>query len=550
MPSIYLFYVFMSALFVALILIPPIQQLSVRFGQLDLPDERKIHSGRISRLAGIAIFAAVMFAVILFCEFDRPVRGFLAGGLIVFATGLYDDLIGLRARWKLAGEVLAAFVAIMVGDISLHTLGDIFGFGNIDLGIFSIPFTVLGIVGVTNALNLLDGLDGLSGGIAAIAATALGFLAFVSGNSQLLLLATALVGAVLGFLKFNTYPAKIFMGDCGSLFLGFSLALLSVMLCSAPGSRISAPTPLVILAVPIVDSLIVMVKRARLGRPLFLPDNNHIHHRLLDIGIGHEGSVVIIYILGYLAAIFGVISNSLPDSLRLFSVVLIYFLLSSLHLLIRPEYLSGIAGALGNVLLRSSPAFSIMLHAAGRIVSVLKYLIIAVISLPLFLNADTLGFVPVIAGSMLLLNILLFFLTNDVSNRFLHSVIYLEGAFLVFIIENYGRRPMADMISLHQLSHIIFIVIFICCGLKIFLDRKLRELMDSPLDFLLFFTVISIPILPASFTGPFHLLTVAAKSVILFAAFRLVLMEKARRNRRVLFATMLSLLLLCVKGIV
>lgn len=550
MPSIYLFYVFMSALFVALILIPPIQQISVLYGHQDLPDERKMHIGRISRLAGIAIFAAFMFAVILFCDLDKPLRGFIAGGLIVFVTGLYDDLMGLRARWKLAGEVLAAFVAIMIGDISLHTVGNLFGFGDINLGIFSIPFTVLGVVGVTNALNLLDGLDGLSGGVAAIAATALGFLAFMSGNSQLCFLATALVGAVLGFLKFNTYPAKIFMGDCGSLFLGFSLALLSVMLCSSPDSMISAPTPLIILAVPIVDSLIVMVKRTRLGRPLFLPDNNHIHHRLLGIGIGHQGSVVIIYILGYLAAILGVLSNSLPDSLQLSSVVLIYLLLSSLHLLIRPEYFSDVVVFVNNLSLRSSPAFSVILHFAGRIVPTLKYLILAVISLPLFLYADMLGFVPIIAGSMLLLNLLLFYLTKDVSNRFLHSVIYMEGAFLVFIVENYGRRPIADMISLHQLSHVFFIVIFICCGLKIFLDRKLMQLMDSPLDFLLFFTVISIPILPESFIAPFHLLTVAAKSVILFTAFRLVLMEKVRRNRRVLFATMLVLLLLFLKAIV
>jgi len=174
MPNVYLFYISVTALFVVLILIPPITRLAVNFGKLDVPDDRKVHSGDIPRLAGVAIFLAFLFPVFIFCEIDRPLRGFLAGAIVIFATGLYDDLIGLRPRWKLAGETVAALMAVLVGNVAVNSLGNLFGNGDIQLGMLAVPFTILGIVGVTNAINLLDGLEGLAGGVSAIACVAFG----------------------------------------------------------------------------------------------------------------------------------------------------------------------------------------------------------------------------------------------------------------------------------------------------------------------------------------------------------------------------------------
>lgn len=538
----------MTSLFVALVLIPPITRLAVNFGKLDVPDARKVHRGKIPRLAGVAIFMAFLAPIVLFCEIDRPIRGFLAGGIIVFITGLYDDLVGMRPRWKLAGEIVAALLAVLVGDIAIHNLGDLFGNGDVQLGMLAVPFTILGIVGVTNAVNLLDGLDGLAGGISAIAAVALGMLAYTSGNGHLLVLTVAMTGALFGFLKFNTYPARIFMGDSGSLFLGYSLSIFAIILCVEKNSQISAITPLIILMVPIVDTLMVMVTRLRSGRPLFAADKNHIHHRLLGIGFGHKATVIIIYSLSYLMAIVGISSSRVAGYQQLLLLVPIVLLLTLLHRCITPKMLDWLPQLRSDESLRQTAGYRLLLQYSGRIFSLVKCLAIALVFLCIFLPA---GYSPnalVIASLLLLLSVSLIFTIQDWGNRFLHVIIYLDGAYLVYLVENFGRLPLVGALTLNSVSHWLFLLLFACCGLKIYIDRRSRVLMHSPLEYLLLFIVISVPLLPAEFTAHYHLLTVAAKSVILFAAYRIVLLQRARRNRRIIVATLMALLVVAAKG--
>lgn len=230
MPKIHLFYIFLTSMLTSLVLIPPISRLATSIGVYDDQDERKLHSGAIPRLGGIAIFFAVLLSVILFSEINLQIRGFLAGAVVIFLTGLTDDLAKIVPVKKLLGEVLAAWVATVLGNLQINSIGNLFGGGAIELGYLSIPFTVFAIVGVINAVNLLDGLDGLAGGVTAIAACAIGLIAYLTGHNNLAVLCMALLGGVVGFLKFNSYPARIFMGDGGSLFLGYCLAVLSVQL--------------------------------------------------------------------------------------------------------------------------------------------------------------------------------------------------------------------------------------------------------------------------------------------------------------------------------
>jgi UDP-GlcNAc:undecaprenyl-phosphate GlcNAc-1-phosphate transferase len=548
MPSITIFYILLSALFVVLILVPPITRLAVNLDKVDIPDARKIHSGKIPRLAGIAIFLAVLFSILLFCDITRPVRGFLAGGVIIFATGLYDDLIGLQPRWKLLGEILAALTAVLIGDVALYNLGNLVGTGDIHLGWLAIPFTVLGIVGVTNAINLLDGLDGLAGGISAIAAVALSLLAYLAGNQQLLYLLVALLGAILGFLKFNTYPARIFMGDSGSLFIGYSLALFAVILCGGTTSHISAVTPLLILVVPIVDTFIVMFNRWRRGLSLSSPDNSHIHHRLLGVGFGHKATVIILYTLSYLMAIIAIALSRLPDYQQLGFLVPIVLILAFLHRYINPQMLDGLPVLRSDESLRQSPGYRLLFHYSGKLLSLVKYLVLVVVLLAILLPADLSTHAPIVALLLLLLSLTVLVMTRDWGNPFLYFIIYVDGAYLLFLLENFGRTSHIAGFSLLSLSHALFLLLLLCCGLRLYIDRRSRNLMHSPLEYLLFFLVVSVPLLPAEFLQRYDLLTVMAKTVILFAAYRMVQLRKGRRHRRVVVVTLLTLLVVAVKG--
>lgn len=548
MPSITLFYILLTALFVVLILIPPITRLAVNLDKVDVPDERKIHTGKIPRLAGIAVFIAVLFSLLLFCDITRPVRGFMAGGVVIFVTGLYDDLVGLRPRWKMMGEVVAALMVVLIGDIALHNLGNLFGTGDIQLGLLAIPFTVLGIVGVTNAINLLDGLDGLAAGISTIAAIAFSLLAFLAGNQPLLYLIVALLGALLGFLKFNTYPARIFMGDSGSLFIGYSLSVFAVILCTGQERPISAVTPLLILVVPIVDTFIVMVTRWRRGLSLTAPDNSHIHHRLLGVGFGHKATVIIIYALSYLTAIIGISINGLADYQQLLILLPIALLLILLHRYVHPRILDDLPFLRSDESLRQTSGYRVLRYYSGNILSLMKYLVILLVILGIFLPVHLSINSPIVSLLLLALSVAVLVMTRDWGNRFLQIIIYADSAYLLFLIENFGRSSGLAGLSLSIVSHGLFLLLLFCCGLRFYIDRRSRNLMHSPLEYLLFFLVVSVPLLPTEFLLRYHLLTVMAKTVILFAAFRMVQLHSGRRHRRIVTATLLTLLVVAVKG--
>lgn len=409
MPTVHLFYIFLTSLLTSLVLIPNISRLAVSIGIFDGPDQRKCHTRSVPRLGGIAIFFAVVLGLILFTEVDRHIRGFLAGAVIVFLTGLTDDLEQISPYKKFLGQLLAALIVTLVGDLRLTSIGDLFGWGEIRLGYLSIPFTVFGIVGTTNAINLLDGLDGLAGGVTAVAAAAIGVLAYLVGHHALIGMSAALLGGVLGFLKFNRYPARIFMGDGGSLFLGYSLAVLSILLVEhtrAHGQG-SVLTPLVILAVPVFDTIFVMGKRLLSRRALFMPDRSHIHHRYMELGLDHRSTVVLLYALCYFLAAYAVLFRHLPDRLQLVNLVLllVFFCLSNSAL---AGMLTGHRdGFLGECQSFLNVAYRCLLRCFTCLLLLLKYLVPALLILPFFTSVDSFSFaissVFILTGILLLL---------------------------------------------------------------------------------------------------------------------------------------------------
>jgi len=547
MPLINLFYILATSALICTILVPYVAQLSVRIGGLDKPDERKVHLLATPRLGGIAIFCSLLFTVIFFCTIDPQIKGLLAGAIIIFLTGLADDLTGLSPRQKFAGEFLAAGLAVFVGDICVRNLGNPFGLGIIELGPLAVPFTIIGIVGLINAINLLDGLDGLAGGVCAIACVTFAIISFISGNAILMGLSVALLGSLLGFLRYNHHPAIIFMGDSGSLMLGYFMGVFSVMLATCCARSVSPYIPLMVLGVPILDTLVVMVNRKRAGKRLFLPDKTHLHHRLLDLGIGHRATVLIVFGLSYLLSLIAILGRRLSDGILLallvFGALTVYALLAYLSRNGRRERF----GLSSEASLHITKGVRSLVHRSGFLSVGIKYLILVVLLLPVLITHEEIHSLSLAPLAILVVSIALYFSRYTWNNILMQGCIYVPGAFMVLVLENLGRDNYLSGIPLHVVSHVIFTVLLILVGIKVLLRNRVSRLIVSPFEYLVMLIVLTVPLLPQEISGQYHLMTVAAKSVILFVGFKLVLMRQIDRNRKIILVSAASALILVLR---
>jgi UDP-GlcNAc:undecaprenyl-phosphate GlcNAc-1-phosphate transferase len=306
----------------------------------DTSSSRKIHVRPIPRLGGIGIVVGFFAPILVFLALGsdvgrllltqpRMVLGLFLGGSAIALLGLYDDIRGSRARNKLAVQALIA-VAMWLLDFRIEIIANPFG-PPIQLGIFALPFTLLWIVGVVNAMNLVDGLDGLAGGVAFFAVATNFMLALARGEALLGILMAALAGAILGFLILNFNPASIFMGDTGSMFLGFVLATVSIKTSAKAGTTVAMLVPVIALGLPIMDTLLAVIRRTLLGRPVFRADRDHIHHRLMTrLPLSHRGAVLVLYGFCCLFALAGLAlayANSVQTTMLLVGISAVVFVL-------------------------------------------------------------------------------------------------------------------------------------------------------------------------------------------------------------------------------
>lgn len=288
----------LAAAAVCMLATPAVRKFACRIGAMDVPGEsRRIHDHPIPRLGGLALFAGFIAGVLPFMSIDEPVQGILLGSVIIVVTGAVDDLLSLRPWVKLVLQLVAALVAVEHGVVIrlLTNPGDTSA-GTIALGALSVPVTILWIVGMTNALNLIDGLDGLAAGTCGIGcASMLAVTLFLPEATEISVILAALGGSCLGFLPFNTNPAKIFMGDSGSLLLGYVLSTASVLGLFKMYTLVAFAVPVLTLAVPLADTVFAVVRRVLRGESPFHPDREHIHHRLLALGLTQKQAVAVLY---------------------------------------------------------------------------------------------------------------------------------------------------------------------------------------------------------------------------------------------------------------
>ncbi len=321
---------FLIAMVVALAVTPGVIFLAAKTGAMDAPDARKVHKKPIPRIGGLGIYAAFMISMLtimaftdLSAEVFHELIGLMVSGTMIVVLGLIDDYTNLPAKVKLLGQILAACVLVAF-DVRIDFVTDPFG-DFFYLEIFAIPATIFWIVGLTNTVNLIDGLDGLAAGVSTIAAVTIFLVALQQDFVLVAVLTAALAGAAIGFLYYNFNPARIFMGDTGSMFLGFMLAGISIIGAVKSAATIALIVPILALGLPILDTTFAIVRRYRGGVPIFKPDKGHLHHRLLDLGFTQRQAVLLMYVISALLGLSAVALTEVSSGIAILIVCAVVF---------------------------------------------------------------------------------------------------------------------------------------------------------------------------------------------------------------------------------
>ena len=303
----------LCAFAVSFLMCPLVKSFAYRIGAIDVPkDNRRMHKKPVPRLGGLAIFLGFMVSMLLFVRIDHQLKGILLGASIIVVLGVVDDMSPLRASFKFCVQIVAALVAVFHGVvIEILSNPNVFAENPYwELNWLSIPITVLWIVGITNAVNLIDGLDGLACGVSTISAVSMLVIALLVSEGDVALVMASLVGACLGFMPYNRNPAKMFMGDTGSTFLGYILATISIQGLFKYYAIVSFAVPFLILGLPMFDTLFAIIRRLAHGQNPMAPDRGHIHHRLIDMGLSQKQAVAALYVISSILGLSAVVLTS------------------------------------------------------------------------------------------------------------------------------------------------------------------------------------------------------------------------------------------------
>ncbi len=534
------------AVLITIVLVPLFSTMAVHYQLVDIPNERKVHQQPIPRVGGIAMALGAFIPIIYWNYTDRFVQAYLAGGCLLVLFGAIDDFRELSPGIKFAGQIAAALIAILYGGIEIRNLGMLAPDNFLLPEWAAIPLTLLVIVGVTNAINLADGLDGLAGGICLLIFAGIGCLAYLDGNIIIGLIALALLGVIFGFLRFNTHPASIFMGDAGSQFLGFSAIILSLSLTQGHLTALSPTLPLILLGFPVLDTLTVMVIRIARGRSPFSADKNHFHHNLLEFGFLHPESVLIIYIFQTVLLVAAVILRFYSD-----------WILLSGYLLFSTLILIGFSFAAKSE--RKVKRFDLLdLNITGRLRmlkregTIIRHSFrLFEVGIPLLLLMTCLvaesppKFITVVCLFSAGLILLTWIFRRESLELSLRFGLYILIPFAVYLSNDRLSGIMSDpMVRFYNLSFGIFAVLIILISK---FSRRLKGFHSSPMDFLIIILALVVPNFPDQKIQEYRLGLIAAKIILLYFSYEVLLAELRGKYNRVALATVASLLLLIIK---
>jgi len=541
---------FFTSLILSLLLTPASISFAHYIGAVDNPVARSVHTQTMTRLGGLGMIIALLTSLMLFLEITPLLLAFLMGMACMVLTGVADDLFQISPAKKMFGQIIACISFLWLSGLSLNNFGDLLGFGDIYFSDHVAGFiTLFCMVGLVNAFNLSDGLDGLAAGVTVIAAIFMAVLALQSENWLALAIILALLGGVFGFLKYNTYPAKLFMGDTGSLSLGFFIACIVVYLIDFKGKLFIQPISLaIILALPIADTLIVMTTRILKGQSPVSPDKTHLHHRLLALGFSHAAVVIFIYVLAFLFGLLALAIHQHPAWVQLlFAIAACSLLYGLLFVLERCESKMPSRQRLEQQELGLETRLTKLM---GRSINWFRFVILLGLLLPIF-------FVPKIPDNLhnLLLSslaLLLFaFPWKEHKERLniVYALFYLAGLSILYVW-NTSTYQSFDM----SWYTVLFVMILsVWAALKVRFKGGHEVFLTSGLEVLLIFIswfipFTLLPILEVSDAVLHAAKTSCLEAIPLFIAMKIVIRRQPDRNYVLVIGLCLILLLMLIVG--
>lgn len=537
-------YTFFAAIVISAAIIPLMIRWAPRLGMIDVPDPRKVHTLPIPRVGGIGIVIGALIPVFLWVPLDASLHAYLFGSLVLLAFGTWDDCRELGHYVKFIGQFIAVLAVVYYGDVYVHTLPFM------DMEPLSAPlarlFTVIAMVGMINAVNHSDGLDGLAGGLSVLSLGCIAYLASMAEQGAAVITITiATLGGVLGFLRYNTHPARVFMGDGGSQFLGFTLGFLAVYLVQRVDPALSPALPALFLGLPIVDILAVFAQRVHGGMNWFRATRNHVHHRLLDLGFDHYEAVVIIYSIQTLFIVSAALLRYYADGLILLlylGVCALLFLFLTIakhagwkaHQPHTQSRLSKLVGAVRqHTLLTAGPWWLVALAIP---------LLFIVVSLLAEQVPRDFGIGAFILAVLMILYVGVIGAKDSIVIR---VISYVTAAFVIYLEAKYTGQG-------NQLIHTIALTYFVSLAVAIgFAVRfgKDTQFKTTPMDFLVIFIVISIGILTHQVAEQSQLALLVAKLVVVFYGCELILSRVSTRWNPLSISTLTTLSVLGFRGL-
>jgi UDP-GlcNAc:undecaprenyl-phosphate GlcNAc-1-phosphate transferase len=519
---------------------------------MDEPNPRKVHAHPVPKVGGLAMAVGALVPVILVADGGRFVNSVLIGAWVIVFFGLIDDLKNLNWKAKFAGQIIAALVVIFYGQLNICFLGTCLPDGVSLPEALSLPLTLVVIVGVTNAINLSDGLDGLAGGTSLLIFLSLGLLCYTGGDFPekffVLLLCTAVVGAIFGFLRFNTFPATVFMGDTGSQLLGF-LAVTLALGITQHETPLSPLLPILLLGFPVLDTLSVMAERIAAGRSPFAPDKNHFHHKLMRLGLFHTEAVVAIY------AITAVLTGA-AFLLRFHSEWLIIAIYAAFCTLMVVFFT--LAEGRGFRFHRTG-FFDTGIKTRLKVfkdksLAIRACFLPLLYGLPLLFAAAVLvrdsvpGYLAAVAAAAAATILIVRVMKKEWVNPIMRVTFYL----VVPMVLGLGSIEPAEWVTKALLTayDYAFGALALLTVLTLKFTRRRKGFKASPMDFLILVIALVVPNLPEGFLGSQRMGFVAVKLIVLYFSFEVLTDELRGELRRIAIGILAVLALVAVRGVV
>ena len=532
----------MMAMAMSMAIIPLMMRLAPSLGMIDAPDPRKVHSVPIPRVGGLGIVIGAIIPMLIWLPFNDLTISIFIGATILLVFGTWDDTAELGHYVKFVGQFLAAGVVVYYGDLYVSY----FPLNNYETISEAVgrPFTVIAIVGMINALNHSDGLDGLAGGESLISLGVITYLAFIFNSDLMLIICAAAIGGIFGFLRFNSHPARVFMGDGGSQFLGFILAVLVIVLTQQVNTTLSPALPVLLLGLPIIDILAVFFLRAKHKMNLFRATRNHIHHRLLDIGFLHYESVMFIYTVQFILVISAIPLMYEQD----LSILIFYlFICSSVFVFLTLSERAGFKVHKENN--GSRDILSVALDKYPRMRNVPVKVIEAGLSLFIIASALVVYDVPfdfAISSLVLLLLLLLVLVTDSLGYQLYRLILFVTIGFSVYLLTTYPVDWLSEQVDA-VFIYFIVMTVFGFIAVKTFSNK---EFNITPLDYLVIVIALFIEFLPGENAVRENIIWMIVQIIILFYICELLIQNMKSRLNRTTASVALALALIAYRGLV